>query len=312
MHLTHNSIEHLQLNLHSWDTHYSDMSMLQHRVSVTVLVLLALVSVPIRMMAAATTDFPPLEVWKSAIVSGDSVGLRMLYSSNPAAQIETTHGKAPADDDVSFWSNLKAKNLKLNVLQASSPQAGLEQVVFQAEITGRLARKTVFISEAQLWLQQQGQWKIVQAKRTELTHLQQPLTLSKNIYPGGVDAKSEIKDALQRASKEHKRVLLVFGANWCYDCHVLDLAFQRGDLAPLLAANYEVVHVDVGEGDKNQDLMQLYQVPMAKGIPALAVLDGTGKLLYSQQHGEFEKARALTPEVLAAFLTKWKAPRSDL
>jgi hypothetical protein len=68
--------------------------------------------------------------------------------------------------------------------------------------------------------------------------------------------------------------------------------------------------VDVGEGDKNQDLMQLYQVPMGKGIPALAVLDGTGKLLYSQQHGEFEKARALTPEELAAFLAKWKVPRS--
>jgi len=284
--------------------------MLRHRVLVTALVLLATVNVPIRVMAAATTDFPPLEAWKSAIVSGDSVGLRMLYSSNPAAQIETTHGNVPADDDVSFWSSLKAKNVKLNVLQASSPQAGLEQVVFQAEISGRLARKTLFISEAQLWLQQQGQWKIVQAKRTELTHLQQPLTLSKNIYPGGIDAKSEIKDALQRASREHKRVLLVFGANWCYDCHVLDLAFQRADLAPRLAANYEVIHVDVGEGDKNQDLMQLYQVPMAKGIPALAVLDNTGKLLYSQQHGEFEKARALTPEEVAAFLTKWKAPRS--
>lgn len=263
-----------------------------------------------RIALCAPTDFPPLEAWRGAIISGDSLGLRMLYSTNPAAQIETAHGNASADDDISFWSGLKAKSVKLNVMQASSPQPGLEQVVFQAEITERSARKAVFISEAQLWLQQQGQWKIVQAKRTELTHLQQPLTLSKDIYPAGVDAKAEIKEALQRASKGNKRVLLVFGANWCYDCHVLDLAFQRADLAPVLAANYEVVHIDVGEGDKNQDLMQLYHVPMGRGIPALAVLDGTGKLLYSQQHGEFEKARALTPEQLGAFLTKWKAPRS--
>ena len=37
-----------------------------------------------------------------------------------------------------------------------------------------------------------------------------------------------------KAAKEHKRLLLVFGANWCFDCHVLDLAFQRPDLAPVI------------------------------------------------------------------------------
>ena len=286
------------------------MNMFRHRILLIEPLVIVAVTFFSRTALGADTNFPPLDAWKGAIVSGDSLGLRMLYSTNPAAQIETAHGNVSADDDISFWSGLKPKNVKLNVLQASSPQPGLEQVVFQAEITERMARKAVFISEAQLWLQQGSQWKIVQAKRSELSHLQQPLTLSKNIYPAGVDAKAEIKEALQRAREANKRVLLVFGANWCYDCHVLDLAFQRADLVPLLAASYELVHVDVGEGDKNQDLMQLYQVPMAKGIPALAVLDGTGKLLYSQQHGEFEKARALTPEELAAFLTKWKAPRS--
>jgi thioredoxin 1 len=261
-------------------------------------------------VAAADASFPPLEAWKSAILSGDSAGLKMLYSSNPAAQVETAHGTAAADDEVSFWSGLKPRNLKLSLVQSTSPQPGLEQVVFQAEVTERLAKKPVFISEAQLWQQQGGQWRIVQAKRTELTRLQQPLNTDKNIYPAGVDAKAEIKDAVERASRQHKRVLLVFGANWCYDCHVLDLAFQRADLAPLLSANYEVVHVDVGEGDKNQDLMQFYRVPMKRGIPALAVLDEKGSLLYSQQNGEFERARALTPEELSAFLRKWKAPRS--
>jgi thioredoxin 1 len=56
--------------------------------------------------------------------------------------------------------------------------------------------------------------------------------------------------------------------------------------------------------------MQQYQVPMARGIPAVAVLDGNGKLLYSQKGGEFEKARALGPDDLVAFLNKWKPPTS--
>ena len=45
---------------------------------------------------------------------------------------------------------------------------------------------------------------------------------------------------------------------------------------------------------------------MKKGIPALAVLDSHGKLLYSQQGGEFEKTRSLAPEDLLAFLNRWK------
>jgi hypothetical protein len=62
----------------------------------------------------------------------------------------------------------------------------------------------------------------------------------------------------------------------------------------------------VGQGDKNQDLMNEYQVPMQRGIPAIAVLDASGKVIYSQKNGEFERARAIGPEDLLEFLKKWK------
>jgi thiol:disulfide interchange protein len=128
----------------------------------------------------------------------------------------------------------------------------------------------------------------------------------KDIYNESADAHAEIKEALTKAAAEHKRVIVVFGANWCYDCHVLDKAFHSSDLAPILAANYEVVHVDIGKGEKNQDLMTKYDVPMKRGIPGLAVLDADGKPVYSQKNGEFENARALSPEDFLAFLNKWK------
>jgi len=128
----------------------------------------------------------------------------------------------------------------------------------------------------------------------------------KVIYNESADAHAEIKEALQKATAGHKRVIVVFGANWCFDCHVLDKAFHSSELAPILAANYEVVHVDIGKGDKNQDLMTKYEVPMKRGIPGLAVLDADGKLVYSQKNGEFENARALAPDDFRAFLNKWK------
>jgi len=155
-------------------------------------------------------------------------------------------------------------------------------------------------------LQQGEQWRLAATKRSDPTRLQQPTSTSKVIYAPGLDAHTEIKQALALASKKHKRVLVVFGANWCYDCHVLDLAFHRPEVATVLEKSYEVVHVDVGEGNKNQDLMEQYQVAMKKGIPAIAVLDSDGKLLYSQRGGEFEKARSLAPEDVLVFLNKWK------
>ncbi len=254
--------------------------------------------------------FPPLEQWKSAVIAGNATALRALYSGDPAAHVMTAAGDSSITAEIAFWTGLKPRRMKLDVIKQESPQAGEQQVVFQAELQAATApgEAMLYVTEGQLWQQQQqnGSWKLVASKRSEATQLQQPTSTSKVIYAPGLDAHAEIQQALALAAKQHKNVIVVFGANWCYDCHVLDLAFHRPDLAGVLQRNYEVVHVDVGEGDKNQDIMQQYQVPMKKGIPALAVLNSNGKLLYSQQGGEFEKARSLAPQDLLAFLNKWK------
>ena len=128
-----------------------------------------------------------------------------------------------------------------------------------------------------------------------------------SLYSDPSEAQGELKTASGLAAREHKRVLVIFGANWCYDCHVLDLAFQRNDLAPVLAAGYEVVHVDLGPDEqKNADVVKQFDVPLHKGIPVLAVIESDGKLLMSQKNGEFEDARSLAPQALLEFLNKWK------
>jgi thioredoxin 1 len=252
--------------------------------------------------------FAPLDQWKAAVVSGNVSLLKSMYSSNPAPRVMTVSGDSTPDAEAAFWTGLKARQVKLDVSQSSSPQPGVQQVVFEAEVHSGTAAKdhVVWVTEGQLWQQQGGNWKLLASKRTDTARLQQPTSTDKVIYAPGLDAHEEIKQAIAAAAKQHKNVLIVFGANWCYDCHVLDLAFHRPDLTTVLQHNYEVVHIDVGQGDKNQDIMEQYHVPMKKGIPALAVLDSHGKLLYSQQGGEFEKTRSLAPEDLLAFLNRWK------
>jgi thioredoxin 1 len=252
--------------------------------------------------------FAPLEQWKNTVLLGDPVGLKMLYSTSPTAQVAAPGDQNTADAEVDFWIGLKARQMNIDVVQTSSPQPGVLVIAFQAEVRSGEPPKeqTLYVTEAQVWQKQGEQWHLLNVKRTGAAHLKQPINKDKNIYPADVDARAEIKEAEEKAAKDHKRVLIVFGANWCYDCHVLDMAFQRPDLAPVLAASYEVVHVDIGEGNKNQDLMKDFQVPMQKGIPALAVLEGTGKLVVSQKNGEFEHARAMTAEALLEFLNEWK------
>jgi thioredoxin 1 len=127
-----------------------------------------------------------------------------------------------------------------------------------------------------------------------------------DIYPANANPRQEIDDALRRATSEHKRVLLVFGANWCYDCHVLNRALHEGDAGKIASEKYLLVHVDVGEGEKNPELAKEYKIPLDKGVPAVAVLGEDGKLLYSSGEGEFEAARRMLKKDLVKFLTRWK------
>lgn len=129
---------------------------------------------------------------------------------------------------------------------------------------------------------------------------------SRDIYPDPAQAKPEIAAALKEAARTHKRVLLVFGGNWCGDCIVLDSYLHSARNAPILNANFVLVHVNVGEYDANLDLAQKYAIPLDKGVPAIAVLTETGQLLYSQKGGEFEAMRRMDPGDVTKFLVRWK------
>jgi len=131
--------------------------------------------------------------------------------------------------------------------------------------------------------------------------------VSQHIYSETANPAADIAAALKKARAEHKRVLLDFGGDWCGDCQVLDIYFRQSPNAELLAKYFVVVHVYIGQMDRNLDIPKKYEVPITKGVPALAVLDAHGKLLYSQQTGQFENMRNMSPGSVTAFLNQWKA-----
>jgi len=124
------------------------------------------------------------------------------------------------------------------------------------------------------------------------------------IYDEGVDAKAAIQATLAEAQKAKVPVLVVFGANWCGDCRMLDNTFKHGPSAPLIAQHYKVVKVDVGRFDRNVDIAETYKVPLKKGIPAVAVLSPQGKLLYATEGGELADARKMGDQGVYDFFTR--------
>jgi thioredoxin 1 len=129
-----------------------------------------------------------------------------------------------------------------------------------------------------------------------------------DIYPAPTQAAADITAALSSAAASHKRVIIDFGGNWCTDCHVLDSYFHDSTNAPILAANFILVHVNIGHMDANVEIAERYEIPLRKGVPAVAVLDAQGKLLYSQKTGEFEAMRHMQSTTVTDFLDHWKSP----
>ncbi|MDE3109628.1 MAG: thioredoxin family protein [Acidobacteriota bacterium] len=272
----------------------------------------------------AASDFPPLQQWKSAIVNHNQSALVSLYSAVPPAVAKIPQGTAhDPSEEPRFWELLESDGLadfNPKILQIERPQPDVAVLTLRIEmkLRSKSGPQPAIVEAAQLWEQQDGGWRILRTQRTDPApdpnfQLPQPANPDVNLYPPPREARAEIAAALKSAATDHKRVILVFGANWCYDCHVLNSAFHAPGIAPLVSANYHVVHINIGEGDKNLDLADEYGVPLHQvvRVPSLAVLEWNGKVIYSQKNGEFDDSARLSPADIVQFLKKWAPPRNE-
>jgi thioredoxin 1 len=93
------------------------------------------------------------------------------------------------------------------------------------------------------------------------------------------------------ATKENKLILVVFGADWCPDCRSFNEKLNIKPLSEIITSRFVVMHVDVGEWDKNIDFTKQFGSPIDGGIPSIAILGNDKKLYYVAEGGEFASAR---------------------
>src|SRR5882757_6614097 len=113
-------------------------------------------------------------------------------------------------------------------------------------------------------------------------------------YDDTANAKADVEQALATAGTTKRSVLVIFGANWCEDCRALDASLKSTKNSELVAREFVVVKVDVGNFDRNLDLAAQYGNPIKTGIPAAVVLSPSNQVLYATRAGELSNARRMS------------------
>lgn len=125
------------------------------------------------------------------------------------------------------------------------------------------------------------------------------------LYDAQANGANQIKSALKTAQRQHKNVLVQFGANWCGWCHKLHtLMANDPKIAANLKRNYVTVLIDVDKGH-NADIVQRYGSPTKFGLPVLVVLNAQGRQLTTQDTGKLEQGDRHSPQKVQTFLSAW-------
>ena len=139
---------------------------------------------------------------------------------------------------------------------------------------------------------------------TSFEQLPQPLSLP---YAEGADGDGPVAAALARAKRTHKLLLIDLGGNWCLDCRLLAGTIAQEPLKGWLAKRYEIVTVDVGRFDRNQQIPARYGLTgRLAGVPAVLIVDPKrGRLINAGHVTALADARSMTPQSLADWLASW-------
>jgi thioredoxin-related protein len=78
----------------------------------------------------------------------------------------------------------------------------------------------------------------------------------------------DLNKSIELASKHNRKVLIIFGADWCPYCKTL-----KKDISTLFIQKYVVSIIDI---DKNSDIVDEFKI---KGLPTSVVIDSNKKEL---------------------------------
>ena len=139
-----------------------------------------------------------------------------------------------------------------------------------------------------------------------------------SIYDKTADANAQVEKATEQAKRDNKRVLLMFGGDWCGWCHKLHELFATNpEVRKTLSYEYVLVMIDTEAPNATELLKKcrgaLSQDELQKGVgfPFLAVLDADGKIVTALRTDNLEEGDHHDPKRVEEFLSREKVPPKD-
>lgn len=144
------------------------------------------------------------------------------------------------------------------------------------------------------------------APRASLSDLSALPIVTMRPYDEKTNADAAVAAAFARARKSRKRVLIDLGGNWCPDCIVLANIMRLPEVAPFIAAHYEVVPVDVGRFDRNLQIPARFGITgRLEGVPSVLIAEPDGRLVNRGHISALADARSMTPQAIIDWLAHW-------
>ncbi len=145
------------------------------------------------------------------------------------------------------------------------------------------------------------------APKLSIPSLKQLPIVDRTPYNTKANGAKDVDAALARAKKNGKRVLIDMGGNWCPDCQILANLMELPEMKAFLDKHFEVVKVDIGRFDKNQDVPARFGVKgRLRGVPAVIVATADGKRVNPLDDiSALADARHMNAQAIANWLAQW-------
>lgn len=82
---------------------------------------------------------------------------------------------------------------------------------------------------------------------------------------------------------------------------------EDAKLDSLIHANYVVVLVNYSKENNNHELLATLGYPQRFGFPVFVILDGTGKVLHTQDSGYLEQDKGYSKEKVERLFLNWSS-----
>ncbi len=130
---------------------------------------------------------------------------------------------------------------------------------------------------------------------------------SDSLYHPAADAGRQVEEALVKAVKEQKHVMLMIGGNWCRWCKMFEkFRTTNAKVDSTWKKDYIWLHVNYSKENKNAELLKALAYPQRFGFPVFVVLDEKGHRLHTQNSALLEEGEGYSEEKVLEFFHHWR------